>query len=243
MATKKTKTDGGTSLWERLDRPATPRPSLTPHKIASTAVEIADAEGLDAITMRRLAAAMGTAPMAAYRYVSGKDDVLQLMGDFVYAEIEISDGTTGWRDTLRDHAVRTRELVLRHPWLTQLPPEAALTPSPHRLVIVESSLAALDGLGLDADTRMAVVRSIDAYVQGAVNSEVAVIRMMEGQGWKNGDEVRQGLAPEMTHLMKTQNFPAMQTWAQTAERKDDRAWQFATGLECMLDGVATRYGI
>lgn len=242
MATEKKNTDN-TSLWERLERPSTPRPSLTPHKIASAAVEIADVDGLDAITMRRLAVALGVAPMAAYRYVSGKEDVLLLMGDFVYAELEISDGTTGWRDALQALAVRTRELILRHPWLAQLPPEAAVTPSPHRLAITEPALTVLDEAGLDADTRMAIVQSINAYVRGSVHSEVAIIRMMDRQGWKGGDEVRQGLAPEMTHLMKTQNYPAMQAWAQTATRKDDREWQFTTGLECMLDGIAIRHGI
>ena len=69
-----------TSLWERLDQ-AAGRPALSAREIGAAAVRIADADGLDAITMRRLAAELGAAPMAAYRHVSGKEEVLELMVD------------------------------------------------------------------------------------------------------------------------------------------------------------------
>ncbi|MFC7649082.1 TetR/AcrR family transcriptional regulator [Streptosporangium lutulentum] len=90
------------------------------------AIEIADTEGLDAITMRRLAAELGVAPMAAYRYVSGKDDVMELMVDLVHGELEHSQAD-GWRETMRALALRTRALMLKHPWLAQLSPRR---PSP-----------------------------------------------------------------------------------------------------------------
>ncbi|HEY1175631.1 MAG TPA: helix-turn-helix domain-containing protein, partial [Phytomonospora sp.] len=140
------------SLWERLENPApSPRPSLSARKFAWAAVGVADAEGLDAITMRRLATELGVAPMAAYRYVAGKDEVLLLMGDLVYAELEIPGPGLGWRDVHRLVAVRTRELLLRHTWLARLPPEAVLTPSPNRLNVSERCLASFDGLDIDAD--------------------------------------------------------------------------------------------
>src|SRR5690349_21612984 len=109
-----------TSLWERLEQSDTAaRPALSTHRIAAAAVGIADADGLDAITMRRLAAELGVAPMAAYRHVSGKEDVLELMVDRVYGEVDIPDGA-GWRDTVRAFATGIRALVSRHPWLTRL---------------------------------------------------------------------------------------------------------------------------
>ncbi len=84
----------------RTPAPA-PRTTLTPQRIARTAVGVADAEGLDAVTMRRLATELGVAPMAAYRYVTGKDELLELMVDFVYGELDLPDGTDGWRTTMR----------------------------------------------------------------------------------------------------------------------------------------------
>ena len=93
------------SLWERLDRPSpAPRTTLTPHRIAEAAVAIADTEGLDAVTMRRLATALGVAPMAAYRYVSGKDELIELMVDFVYGQLPLDTPADGWREAIGPYA-------------------------------------------------------------------------------------------------------------------------------------------
>ncbi|MDX6284106.1 MAG: hypothetical protein QOH03_5177, partial [Kribbellaceae bacterium] len=135
------------SLWERLERPSPVRQTLSPQRIASTAVAIADAEGLEAITMRRLAAELGVAPMAPYRYVSGKDDLLELMVDRVYADLDLPSGLD-WRGSLRALAVRTRELILKHRWLAQLTPQAKLSLTPNRMAVAERALAALGDLDL-----------------------------------------------------------------------------------------------
>ncbi|MER7957272.1 TetR/AcrR family transcriptional regulator [Streptomyces sp. NPDC096030] len=226
------------SLWERLDRPAAaPRASLTPQRIATVAIEVADREGFAAVTMRRIATELGVAPMAAYRHVSGKDDLWALMVDQVSGELEPPAEVTGWRETLRAYAVSTRETMLRHPWLAQLPaPLFALTPQ--RLAAAERQLVSLDGLGLDVDTMMAAFRTVGAYVQGATQSEVALAQYMREQGWESGDDTRRGLAPQMSYLMETGRYPTYRGYTRAAARKDDAAWQFETGLDCVLDGVA-----
>ncbi|WP_369146125.1 TetR/AcrR family transcriptional regulator [Streptomyces sp. R44] len=234
---KKDETDR-VSLWERLDRPAAaPRASLTPGRIAEVAIGIADREGFAAVTMRKVAAELGVAPMAAYRHVDGKDELWALMVDRVASELEPPEAGEGWRDTLRDHAHRTRDGMLRHPWLAQLPtPLFALTPN--RMAAAERQLASLDGLGLDVDSMMAAFRAVGAYVHGAVQAEVAVALYMKEQGWANADETRRGLAPQMTYLLGTGRYPTYRTYALGAARKDDAGWLFETGLECVLDGVA-----
>jgi AcrR family transcriptional regulator len=244
VATQK-KGDGKakTSLWERLERPApTPRAALTAHRIASAAVAIADAEGLDAITMRRLASDLGVVPMAAYRYVSGKDDVLELMVDLIYGELELPD-EGGWRETTRALALRTRALMFKHLWLAQISPQAMLSLTPNRLAVAERSLTALDDLGLDVDTMMAVFRTVDAYVHGTTHYEIALQQLMEGQGWSSNHEVRTGMAPQMIWLMNTGRYPTFRRYISEAARKDDPQWQFETGLDCVLDGIAARMGI
>src|SRR5579871_1766349 len=98
------------SLWERLEHSdAAARPVLSGHTLAVTALGIADAEGLEAITMRRLATDLGVTPMAAYRHVSGKGDLFELMVDLVYSEVELPHGD-GWRETLRALACGLRAL-------------------------------------------------------------------------------------------------------------------------------------
>ncbi|MDG4860473.1 TetR/AcrR family transcriptional regulator [Streptomyces sp. T-3] len=236
------KAEPDVSLWERLERPAAPRNSLTPQRIAEVAVAVADAEGFAAVTMRRLATELGVAPMAAYRHVSGKGDLWALMVDRVSGEFTVPDETAGWRDVLRTFALGTRALVLRHPWLAQLPaPLFALTPN--RMAVAEQQLAALDGLGLDADEMMAAFRTVSSFVHGATQAEVSLAEYMRENGWESGDETRRGLAPQMKYLMETGRYPTYRRYAQGAARKDDRAWEFELGLDCVLDGIAQRLGI
>ncbi|MFI6732264.1 TetR/AcrR family transcriptional regulator [Nonomuraea sp. NPDC050451] len=228
-------------LWARLDRPApAPRQTLSPHRIATTAVSVADAEGLDAITMRRLATELGVAPMAAYRYVSGKDELLELMADHAYGELELPGHTTGWRETLREIALRTRELMLKHLWLAQLPPSAMLAPTPNRLAVAERSLRAVDGLGLDADTKMAVVNTVSSYTHGVTGAEIAMRRLMAGQGWSSEQQVYSSMAPQLTYLLDTGRYPGFRQYIYEGRHKDQPGWQFETGLECVLDGIAAR---
>ncbi|MCQ4214348.1 MULTISPECIES: TetR/AcrR family transcriptional regulator [Streptomyces] len=241
MAAKK-KPGPEPSLWERLERPAAPRAALTPQRIAEVAVAVADAEGFAAVTMRRIATELGVAPMAAYRHVDGKEDLLALMVDRVSGELAIPDDVTGWREVLRAYAVRTRATTLAHPWMAQLPaPLFVLTPT--RMAVAERQLAALDGLGLDADTMMAAFRAVASYVHGATQSEVALARFMAEHGWGSGDETRKGLAPQMNYLLDSGRYPIYRAYAYSATRKDDPTWEFEFGLDCVLDGVARRLGI
>ncbi|MFJ8312698.1 MULTISPECIES: TetR/AcrR family transcriptional regulator [unclassified Streptomyces] len=242
MATQK-KGEGEPTLWERLERPpAAARTALSHRRIAEVAVAVADAEGFAAVTMRRLATELGVAPMAAYRYVSGKDDLWALMVDQVSAETAPGGAEGGWREVLRGHALRTRTMMLNHPWLAQLPaPLFALTPN--RMAAAERQLAALDGHGLDPDTMMAAFRAVSSFVHGSTQSEVAVSQYMKEQGWATGDEIRQGLAPQMSWLMETGRYPTFRHYALNAAHKDDRSWEFELGLDCVLDGIAARLGI
>ncbi|MEU6176797.1 TetR/AcrR family transcriptional regulator [Streptomyces coeruleorubidus] len=231
------------SLWERMERPApAPRTSLTLERIAAAAVEIADEEGGAAVTMRRLAAKLGVAPMAAYRHVDGKDDLWALMIDRVSRELTVPDGTTDWREVLRSYALQTRELMLAHPWMAVMPtPVIMLTPS--RMAVAERGLSVLAAHGLDADSGMAVLRAVTSFVHGAAQTEIALRDYQERHGWTSGDETRQALAPQMRYLMSTGRYPAFEQYALGATRKDDRAWEFVFGLDCVLDGIAQRLGI
>ncbi|MFF1921521.1 TetR/AcrR family transcriptional regulator [Streptomyces sp. NPDC058221] len=230
------------SLWQRLEQPAPPRAALSLERIGAVAVAIADTEGFAAVTMRRLATELGVAPMAAYRHVSGKDDLWALMAERVAAEQRIPDEVTGWREVLRTFGLLTRDMMLRHPWLGQLP-TALFVLTPGRLAIAERQLAALDGLGLDEDTMMVVFRTVSAYAHGAVSTELALHEWTRSAGWSSGTETRMGLAPQMTYLMDTGRYPTYRRYGERATRKDDAAWAFEVGLDCVLDGISARFGI
>ncbi|MFJ8472817.1 TetR/AcrR family transcriptional regulator [Kitasatospora sp. NPDC094011] len=230
------------SLWERLDRPApAPRSTLTPERIAEAAVAIADTEGLDAVTMRRLATALGVAPMAAYRYVSGKDELIELMVDSVYGGLPLDAPAADWRTTMHALAVHLRAMSLAHPWIARAATPFSL--SPHQLAVPERAFAALAGHGLDADTTMAIFRTVAIYVHGSSATDIALQDLRRSRGWSDGDETRVGLAPRMSYLMGTGRYPAYQQYLRQATRKDDPDWHFETGLDCVLDGIAAHFGI
>ncbi|GAA4203754.1 TetR/AcrR family transcriptional regulator C-terminal domain-containing protein [Streptosporangium oxazolinicum] len=230
-----------TSLWERLERAdKSARPTLSAHRIARAAVDIADADGLDAITMRRLATELGVGPMAAYRHVSGRDDVVELMVDLVYGEVDVPRDA-GWRETMRALALGVHALVLKHAWLTQLSTaQAAYELTPNRMALAERTLAALRETDLDVDTAITVFRTVTAYVHGATAAEVGLRRLASDRGWATGDETRTGLSAQMGWLLNTGRYPEFERYTREATRKDDLRWQFETGLEHVLDGIAVR---
>jgi AcrR family transcriptional regulator len=129
-----------------------PRPGLSADVIVDAAIRLADAEGLEGVSMARVAAKLGFTTMSLYRYVSSKEELLQLMwnASAVGAEALVLEGD-GWRARLRMWCVGQRDLLDRHAWLTQMP-MAAPPVAPNSLAFVERGLETMDGTPLaDAD--------------------------------------------------------------------------------------------
>ncbi|MBO1417868.1 TetR/AcrR family transcriptional regulator C-terminal domain-containing protein, partial [Streptomyces sp. FH025] len=181
------------------------------------------------------------APMAAYRYVSGKDELIELMVDFAYGQLPLDTPADSWREAMRSMAVHLRAMHLAHPWTVRA--TTAFSLSPNQLAVPERAFAALAGHGLDADTTMAVFRTVTGYVHGSIAAEIALQTLRRDRGWSDGDETRAGLAPRMSYLMGTGRYPNYQRYLHEATRKDDADWQFETGLDCVLDGIAAHFGI
>lgn len=110
-------------LWGRRERGRRgPRPGLSPDAIAATAIRIADAEGLDAVSMARVAHELGFTTMSLYRHVASKDELLQPMWNSSAQGMEnlVLEGE-GWRPKLRMWATVQRDGIDQHPWITQMP--------------------------------------------------------------------------------------------------------------------------
>lgn len=220
----------------------TPKTTLTHSQIAEAAVALADAEGLAAVSMRRLAEQLGVSTMALYRYVANKDELLELMidavGDGAWPEVP-----TDWRGLFRESARRRRANTLRHPWLVEA---QALVPNaltPARAGAIDRILGALDGLGLDGDSRMVLLRMLDAYVKGAVASEVNQRLLLERRGLGADGDIRFLLRSNMHWLLNSGRFPNFAALVRSGLRPPDPAADFEAGLECLLDGIAARFGI
>lgn len=147
------------------------KPAFSREEITAAAVALADAEGLEAVTMRRVAAQVGAGVMSLYSYAADKETLLELMVDHVSGQLPTSGAATGdWRADLKAIAHDQRELMLRHPWLP-----AALstrrTLGPNTLAFLERALAALRPTGLDGAAKLEVFAQLTAFVAGHVAHE------------------------------------------------------------------------
>jgi AcrR family transcriptional regulator len=152
--------------------------ALSFERIAVAGIGIADAEGLDALTMRKVAARLGAGTMSLYHYVSTKDDLLDLMADHVHREAVHVERSGDWRADLAEAARRSRRVALAHPWLLAHA-AARVALGPHLLRLVESTLALVDGL--PAELMLDAWMSVHSFTLGHVRQEVAE-RASDGSG-------------------------------------------------------------
>lgn len=237
-------------IWDRVEGATrVPRATLTHDQIARAGIEIADAAGLDAVSMRSLAKRLGVATMGIYRYVAGKEDVFELMLDAAYGEISLlEEAATHWRVTARAFADQSRSLCLRHPWLIEVTARIPHAITPNMMGIAEHWLASIDGLGLDVDSMMAVFTTVNSFVRGATAGEVAQREASRQEGSRRAglapdQDARIAAAPHVLYLMGTGRYPTMSRYILEGSNEDDAQWQFEFGLECVLDGIAARLGI
>lgn len=170
-------------IWARPERAGRgPRPAFSRADIAAAAVRIADADGIDAVSMRRVAAELGCGTMSLYNYVPRKEDLYELMVDAVSAEYELSDPTGDWRADMLGLAHQTRALMHRHPWVPGL-----MSPvygfSPNALRYLEHCMTVLDPLEAKYGTKMELVASVTGVVTTYVANEIATAERTRSLPW------------------------------------------------------------
>lgn len=235
--------DGAVTIWDRVERAGHgPRPALTHELIARAAVQIADEQGLDAVSMRRLADRLGVATMALYRYVAGKADIFELMIDAVFGEVTVAEATR-WRAVAEEYARQGRAAGLRHSWLTGLMSRVPAAFTPHLLAHTEHALASIGDLGLDADTMMAVFGTVSAFVRGAVGAEAAEREVMLTGGRTSPEDLRRAYPAHVRRVVESGRYPTLARSIMEGSETGDHAWRFEFGLGCVLDGIAARLGI
>lgn len=224
-----------TYLWLRPERPPRgPQTPLSRGQIAAAAVALADEGGAEAVTMRAVAARLGCGTMSLYRHVRNKDELIEVMIDLVIGEDAAAGPDGDWRRALRDYAQRSRRQGLRHPWLAQLIPARPLF-GPNGVASVEHVMSAVDGLGLSIDEMIGIVRTVEAFVRGFAQVELA-----ERQ-WRNPSYQREfapTLIPYLKQLAGTGKYPLFTRLLLEAEDFPDPDKLFDWQLERVLDGLA-----
>ncbi|MFI5895841.1 TetR/AcrR family transcriptional regulator [Actinoplanes sp. NPDC051513] len=147
-------------------------PAHTRDQVVEAAIRVADAEGLAAVTIRRIATEIGAGAMSLYTYVPDKDRLLDLMVDRAGASMPAVPISGDWRADLLALAGAQRSLMLAHPWLPAALPNRRLTGT-HMLGYLERGLAALAPTGLDGPTKMELIALITGFVASYVTNELA----------------------------------------------------------------------
>jgi AcrR family transcriptional regulator len=222
-------------LWDTGRRPSRgPKPALTLDRIVEAAVQLADSEGLEGLSMRRVAAELGTGTMSLYRYVPGKGELLDLMLDRVQRPAENpADPGVGWRAALEALARATLALYRRHPWLLQVNQSRPIL-GPSALDGMEKVLSLIRPMGLSDPELVSAIIMIDGYVVGAARSQLYEQEAERRTGLTDA-EFWQAQVPMLEKAMASGRYPVMASLSEDAFGTDFDHFEF--GLQRILDGL------
>ncbi|MFQ6325863.1 TetR/AcrR family transcriptional regulator [Nocardia sp. CWNU-33] len=160
------------TVWERTDGRRGPAPSHSRDELAAAAIELADHGGLAAVSTRRIAEKLGVSQSALYRYVSSRDDVLDLMVDTAAGEIDLEMSPSGAViDDLTALAIRAKSVHVKYSWLLDIPVEP-LRVGPHGIRYLEYALQAMTTVDLPGQIKLQAIAALNALVQQLARAEV-----------------------------------------------------------------------
>lgn len=232
-------------MWGRVEAPKRgPKSKVALADLVQAAVRLADAEGIDAVSTRRVAEAVGISPMSFYTHIPDKAVLLDLMLDAIAGPAEGDDrevpafAPADWRANVAFVAREYRAFYLRHPWALQVATHRPVL-GPNTMRAYDYFLAAFDGLGLDEVEMDLSVTMVANYVHGAVR-DLARSRMVKELTGMSDDQWWRTIAPFLATLDFSPYPVASRIGPVVGELyglgDPDRAFEF--GLERMLDGLA-----
>ena len=207
---------------------------------------IADAEGVAAISMRRIARELNAGAMSLYWHVASKEELEDMMLESIEAEIQIPEPSGDWRADMGTFARNTRTVLLRHQWAMEFrgfrPPSG-----PRDARNAERMFAALDGLGLDTVRVVWIAMTVGTYVMGAVFREIQEMRFQheveQAMATMTADEIAAAHQEFAKRILDSGRYPFMARFLEEdidPDSPETRDARFEFGLECVLDGIATR---
>ncbi|MGW6982636.1 TetR/AcrR family transcriptional regulator [Streptomyces sp. NPDC054932] len=234
-----------TSVWTRPRRKEQ-QPALSRVQIVAAAVQLLDAEGIEALSMRRLGTGMGAAATSLYRHVANKDELIELVVDEVYGELEVpgAAGAAEWRDAVSRSGHRLRAMALRHPWVASVLGQVGLAHlGPNLMRMSERMLALFRTAGFQANEADLAMKAVISYVVGATTGEAAYLSLLARSG-QSEQEWLEGLRPAAQQALAEHPLLAAEHSAQ--EGRDPRKLReenFDYGLQRVLDGLEARLSL
>ena len=213
------------------DRP--PRPRLSRERVLETAMIRADQGGLEALTMRTLADELGVAPMALYRHVANKDDLIDAMIDVVFGEIGLPSGGADWKTAMRQRAISLRDVLARHRWAIGLM-ESRRNPGPANLRHHDAVIGKLRAAGFSVVMAAHAYSLLDAYIYGFALTKLNL-------PFESSADVGE-VAQAMLEPFPVNEYPNLVEFLNEHVLKPgyDYGDEFEYGLELILDGLEGR---
>ncbi|WP_433555452.1 GntR family transcriptional regulator [Pseudonocardia xinjiangensis] len=216
----------------------TPDRALTTERIVATGIAVADAEGLDAVSMRRLAAELGVGPMSLYRHLSGREELEHLLVRAVFRAHRLPEpGPPGWRAKLELVSRVEWAAYRRHPWLPELISLTRPLLAPEAMAHTEWTLRALDGLPLTPIEKTREALTLPALVRGLAATAAAEMRAERETGMAN-DQWWVTLDDEVRALMASGHYPRLASVPPEGVQDLDALLDHAVTRH--LDGLAAR---
>jgi AcrR family transcriptional regulator len=230
-------TAAGTERSDPMPKTPSPRerPRLSRDAVLAAALAIADRVGSAGLTMRVLAQELGVVPMALYKHVAGKDELIDGIVDLVWAEVQppaADDGAAAWRPAMRARAASLRQALRRHPWAVGLL-ETRLRPGPANLAQHDAMMGCLRRAGFSFRTTVHVTSVLDAYVYGFALQEKTLPFDSADESGEIAAQKLEQQPPELAAM-----FPyLLEVVAELGAEGYDYDAEFETGLDLILDGV------
>jgi AcrR family transcriptional regulator len=207
------------------------RAPVNSQRTLEVALAVADSEGLQAVTMRRLARELGVEAASLYHHVDGKGQILDGLVDLVAAEIELVDSDTDWRESITQRARHTRAVLRRHPWAVSLM-ASRTTPGPATLRLLEAGIRAFREGGFPVVLAAHAISTVDSYVHGFVLQEVNLPFRDEAElAAMTGAIMEAFPASEFPYLFEL-------TVEHVLQPGYDYGQEFDSGLRVVLNGIA-----
>ncbi|MEY7979753.1 TetR/AcrR family transcriptional regulator [Streptomyces pilosus] len=222
-------------LWDTGPRPSRgPKPGLTLERVVEAAIEVADRDGLGALSMRRIATELGTGAMSLYRYVPGKAELLDLMLDRVQRPAENpADPGDGWRAALEALGRAALALYRRHPWLLEVNQSRPIL-GPSALDGMERVLARIKPMGLSDPELVSAIIMIDGYVVGAARTQLYQEDAERSSGLTDA-QFWEAQRPALEKAMTSGRYPVLAGLSEDTFGSDFDHFEF--GLQRILDGL------
>jgi len=205
------------------------RAPLSRERVLRAALVLADAGGIESMSMRKLGEELGVEAMSLYNHVANKDDILDGIVDLVFSEIALPSGRGDWKPAMRKRAISAHEALLRHPWAPSLM-QSRTKPGPGTLRHHDSVLGRLRTAGFTLVMAAHAVSVIDGYVYGFALQQINIPLQSREQVAEVGQDILRQMAGEYPHLAEMITKHAMKPGY-------DYAKEFEFGLDLILDGL------